>query len=439
MIGQLMLALAILITLHELGHFLAARMFGIKVEKFYLFFDAWGVKLFKFKKGDTEYGIGWLPLGGYVKIAGMIDESLDKEQMNKEPEDWEFRSKPAWQRLIVMLGGVLVNLVLGVFIYSMSLFYYGDKYMPVSAINDNGGIYAMTLGQEVGFENGDKIISLNGREIKKLNELMGAEALLGDKTVVKIIRDGQEMEIVYPENFSDLITSRQNEGFVEPRLKFIVQEVVAESPADKAGLQIGDKIVAVNDRPIEFFDELQEALKENKGQDVSLQVVREDKTEILSATIDTNATIGFRPGITGLEELQATDFYSFGKSLSEGTKRSFGTISANAVGLWHIVTGRIKAQNALQGPIAIAGHFGKVWNWQKFWFLTGLLSLILAFMNLLPIPALDGGHVVFLLIEMIIGKPVNDKILHGAQVAGMIILIALMVFVFGNDIFRLFK
>lgn len=442
MIGQVVLALAILITLHEWGHFAAARKFGIKVEKFYLFFDAWGFKLFKFKRGDTEYGMGWLPLGGYVKIAGMVDESLDKEQLKKEPEPWEFRSKPAWQRLIVMVGGVFVNLVLGLFIYSMVLFYYGDEYIPMNAINNNGGVYVSETGKDLGFETGDKILLVNGEPLKKIESFFSSAILLQDDIVVEIERNNQPLSLEMPSDMADILSSNQKVPPFAPRIASLVDSVVEGSLAEQIGLQKGDQLLALvaNEEvfPIQFFDELSVALEKHKNTEVLIEVLRDQKNHFFSLTIDSTAKLGFLLANT-FEGMTEKQHFSLPQSFIVGTSRSFGLLYANMVGLGSIITGKIKAKNALQGPVAIAGLFGKQWDWQRFWNLTAILSLILAFMNLLPIPALDGGHVVFLLIEMATGKPVNDKVLHVAQVVGMILLLSLMVFVIGNDIFRAFR
>lgn len=442
MIAQVISALAILITLHELGHFVAARMFGIKVEKFYLFFDAWGIKLFKFKKGDTEYGIGWLPLGGYVKIAGMIDESLDKDQLNKDPEPWEFRSKPAWQRLIVMVGGVFVNLVLGIFIYSMSLYYYGDSYLPMRVINDNGGVVVSDLGKNFGFQTGDKILLVNGEEFKKPESFFKSDILLADKVEVTVDRNGDIIQLIMPENMADKLSESKNIAPFYARIKVVVDSVLPETIAAKAGLLKGDLLVNILydtlSLPAAYQDELSVALNTLKNKKVAIEVLRNEQIIPIEVQLDSTGVLGFNIADT-YKDLREKTYFGFFQSFSEGTTRSFGLILANAKGIGQIVSGKIKATNALQGPVAIAGLFGKVWDWQRFWNLTAILSLILAFMNLLPIPALDGGHVVFLLIEMIIGKPVNEKIMHAAQLVGMILLLALMVFVIGNDIFRAFK
>ncbi len=437
MIGQLLLALAILISLHELGHFLAARMFGIKVEKFYLFFDAWGFKLFKFKKGDTEYGIGWLPLGGYVKIAGMVDESLDKEQMNQEPQPWEFRSKPAWQRMIVMVGGVFVNLVLGVFIYSLGLFYYGEKYLDQKTINDNGGIQATELGMKLGFQTGDQILLVNNENIKRPEAFL-EKAMLNDNVSVLIHRNFKDTTILLPSNTADLMTEgKKNMPFVA-RFKNIVENIEPGSVAEKAGLEKGDELLTINGSFAVYYDQLSSILEE-KPDSIQIGVLRNGQIQNLSIVkSDTSYKLGIQLADTYTDKLQIRE-YGFIESFSVGSVKSFSLLVANAEGLWRVVSGKIKAQNALQGPIAIAGIFGKVWDWQNFWNLTAVLSLVLAFMNLLPIPALDGGHLLFLTIEVIIGRPLSDKVLHIAQVIGMVLILALMVFVLGNDIFRLFK
>ncbi|MCK9481486.1 MAG: RIP metalloprotease RseP [Bacteroidia bacterium] len=443
MIGQLIAALAILVTLHELGHFLAARAFGIKVEKFYLFFDAWGIKLFKFKKGDTEYGIGWLPLGGYVKIAGMIDESLDTKQLKSEPQAWEFRAKPAWQRLIVMVAGVVVNLILGIFLFSMGIFGYGDEYLPMKAINENGGIAVSEMGRQFGFETGDKIISANGTQIKKIESLFASDIMLADKIEIEIERNGQVQTLTMPKDYMNTISANKNELPFFARYPLWVDSVLTESPAAKAGLQKGDKIkgfILDKDKTVQvqYQDELAPALNDFANKPIMVMIQRGSNDLSLPIMVDSTLKLGFLVQNVYADKVEKV-YYGLGESFVLGTTRSFGLIIANAKGLGQVITGKIKAQNALQGPVAIATYFGKVWDWQRFWNLTAILSLILAFMNLLPIPALDGGHVFFLLIEMIIGRPVNEKIMHAAQVAGMIILMALMVFVIGNDIFRLFK
>jgi regulator of sigma E protease len=437
MIGQLILALAILVTLHEMGHFLAARAFGIKVEKFYLFFDAWGVKLFSFKKGDTEYGIGWLPLGGYVKIAGMVDESLDKEQMNSEPQSWEFRSKPAWQRLIVMIGGVTVNFFLGILIFAGALFYYGEKFLPNDAVINGHGIMVEELGTYAGLQNGDKILTVNGKKLEKFNDIYSANIVLADRIDMTIRRNGIDTAITLPSDFIKRFTDNKGKGFVSLRFSPVVGQVEPKSGADKAGMQKMDRITAINGQPILYFDELAASLSDLKGEAVAVTVLREGTPVNLSIKLDTAGKMGFRP----TDELDyvgeyKTIEYGFFESFPKGFNKGVNAIVTQVSAFGQMFSGKIDPTKSLMGPIQLAKVFGDQWIWEKFWALTGLLSLVLAFMNLLPIPALDGGHVVFLLVEMIIRRPLSEKFMYVMQLIGMIILIGLMVFIFGNDLFQ---
>lgn len=433
MAGQMILALSILITLHELGHYVAARAFGIRVEKFFLFFDAWGVKLFSIKKGDTTYGIGWLPLGGYVKISGMIDESMDSEQLKKPVENYEFRSKPAWQRLIVMIGGVTVNLLLGMLIFGLSLFVYGDKYLPIKEAKY--GIVASDLAKEIGFLDGDMIQKINGKEIEKFDEVYSPNVFLDEMVVFSILRNGESKEIVLPNDFLKQITNQDKKAFLGYRFKFQVKEVQKGSLADKAGLIAGDIPIKVNGKDAEFFHDFQRLLFENKDKEIRLTVLRNNTETDLTATVSGEGTLGFFPA--ELDMNFETAKYGLGTSMVLGTKRAVQSLADNIRGLGKVVTGKVDPSKSLMGPLRLATVFGTNWDWQRFWNLTGLLSLILAFMNILPIPALDGGHAMFLTFEMILGRPLGDKFLQAAQVFGMVILIALMVFVFGNDIWNL--
>lgn len=433
MVGQVILALAILITLHELGHFAAARFFGIRVEKFYLFFDAWGLKLFSFKKGDTEYGIGWLPLGGYVKIAGMIDESLDKEQIKSPAQPWEFRSKPAWQRLIVMLGGVTVNAILGIFIISMMLFGYGDEYLPNK--NLKYGIHALPLGKKIGFQDGDKIISVNGKEIEKFKEALNPEVILNDKTIYIVDRNSERISIETPENFADLYTKLgKDSGFIAERLKFKLGKINANSPAKKADLREGDYIIKIDNKNIEFFNEFKESIKANSTQ--TFVLLRGKDTISKKISIGKEPILGFMPDLYEYEQIVKKEKYSFFGSFPEGFKRSRDLILTQLTAFGKMFKGQMDPRKSLAGPIQIGQLFGDTWNWERFWNLTAMISIVLAFMNLLPIPALDGGHVFFLLIEMIIRRPLPEKFMYVMQVIGMVILFALMIFIFGNDIFQ---
>ncbi len=431
MIGQLLLGLSILVVLHELGHFLAARAFGIKVEKFYLFFDAWGFKLFKFDYKGVEYGIGWLPLGGYVKIAGMIDESMDTEAMKQPAQPWEFRSKPAWQRLIVMLGGIFVNVILGIFIFWMLTLKYGDTFVPIK--NLAYGISPGIVGKELGLQNGDKIVAVNDKKIVKFDELISSKVLLGNSKIT-IDRNGTSEDIMVPPNILDKVSDYGIGEFVRPRVKFAIDSIEPGKNAEKAGLMPKDSIVAINNQPINFYDELQESLKVNKRKQINLTVVREGKRMDLPANISREGKIGFAPAVKPIET--ETVDYGFLAALPIGTAKAWGSLTDNAKGLGRVFTGDVSAKKAFQGPIGIAKMYGSSVDWEKFWSLTGLLSMALALMNLLPIPALDGGHATFLIVEMIKGKPLSDKFMEKAQMVGFFILIALMIFVWGNDILK---
>lgn len=441
MVGQLLLGLSILVILHELGHFLAARAFGIKVEKFYLFFDAWNFSLVKFNYKGVEYGIGWLPLGGYVKIAGMIDESMDTEQLAGEPQPWEFRSKPAWQRLIVMLGGIFVNIILGIFIFWMLTLRYGETFVPNS--NIKYGIVPGKIGQHIGLKAGDKITAVNGNPILHFEELISSKVLLGNSHLT-IVRNGQEMIITVPGDILNDISDYGIGEFVVPRTKFSVDSVVKGTNADHAGLVKGDSILGINTTPIQFMDELQPELSKYKNQKVNLQVKRNNALLQLPADVNKDGMLGFKNGDFGIkikpdEPITQTEKYGFVSALPIGASRAWGMFSDNAKGLTKVFKGEVKFNKAVSGPVAMARMFGSSVDWVKFWSLVGLLSMALALMNLLPIPALDGGHALFLIIEMIKGKPLSDKFLERAQLVGFVILISLMVFVFGNDITRLFK
>ncbi|MXV53278.1 RIP metalloprotease RseP [Pedobacter sp. HMF7647] len=435
MAGQLLLGLSILVILHELGHFLAARAFGIKVEKFYLFFDAWGVKLVSFKYKDCEYGIGWLPLGGYVKITGMIDESMDTEQLAGPPQPWEFRSKPAWQRLIVMLAGVFVNIVLGIFIFWMLTFKYGESYTP----NDKlvNGVAPGVIGKNIGLQNGDRITAVNGKKIVRFEELISSKVLLGNSTIT-IDRKGETKILDIPGNVLEQVSDYGIAEFVEPRVVMgRINEVAASSGAQKAGLQKGDSILSVNGKPVHFFDEYFPVIQSNKGKAVSLSVLRNNQVVQLNPQVSAEGTIGVV--IPKLEYPVEHAKYSFIESLPVGASKAWGSFTDNAKGLGKVLTGQVKANKAFTGPVGIAKMFGSEVDWIKFWSLVGLLSMALALMNLLPIPALDGGHAMFLLIEMIKGSPLSDKFMERAQIVGFCIIVALMVFVLGNDILKVFK
>jgi len=434
MAAQLITGISILVILHELGHFWAARAFGIKVEKFYLFFDAWGKKLFSKKIGNTEWGIGWLPLGGYVKIAGMIDESMDKEQMKLPAEPWEFRSKPAWQRLIVMVGGVVMNVLLGIFIFAMLTYTYGEKSLVNSSLKN--GIVASQLAKEVGFKNGDKLISVNGKEIKYFSDAINSDALLGDNTTYIVDRNGEQTSVKLPSDFTRKLADEGKENFISPRYSFSIEQVVPNNGAEKGGMLANDKIISVDTCSFQFFDEFQLILKQFAGTEKTFTVLRSNDTVSLKIQIDKDGKIGVG---TLTDELKYDSIqYGFFQSFPIGVKQAVDFIALQITSWKKIFNGDIAVNKALQGPIGIAKFYGGVWIWSKFWMLTGLISLALAFMNILPIPALDGGHVVLLIIEMIMGRPVSDKWMERIQTVGMIIVFSLIILIFGNDLWQLF-
>lgn len=453
MTAQLLLSLSILIVVHEWGHYITARMFNIKVEKFYLFFDflfpmanVLNFSLFKFKKGDTEFGVGWFPLGGYVKIAGMVDESMDKEQLKTAPQPWEFRAKPAWQRLIVMLGGIIVNVIVGVLIFIGLTWSLGDTYIPKDYVNSHGGIQALELGQQLGFKTGDQIIKLNGRDYEDWSDVAEPDFLLTQNSYYTVIRDGQEVKIPIPSNFIDNFNRKESaEKFIFYRVPAIVGQTIEvselpngitqESIASKVGLQPGDQFIEVQGTPIFYQDELNHILKTGHHDSIAFKINREGEILTFKESFTANK-IGFAAKNIDKSNLSYIE-YGFGESVSKGTSRAFGVIFTQLKAFRKIFSGDISFQKSLSGPIGMAQAFGIEWDWERFWKMTGLLSMVLAFMNLLPIPALDGGYVVFLLYEMISGREPSEKFFETALKIGMAILLLLMVFVFYNDIAKL--
>lgn len=434
MAAQLILGLSILVALHELGHYLAARAFGIRVEKFYLFFDAWGVKLFSFKRGDTEFGIGWLPFGGYVKIAGMIDESLDKDQMSGPPQPWEFRSKPAWQRLIVMIGGVAMNVILGIIIFSATLLAYKKEYLPNDEVKN--GIYVYKLGEEIGLQNGDKIVAINGKPFERFDDLLSSRVMFG--ATLTIDRNGQTVEVEVPDDFYRAVSEAGRWNFIGTgELIHEVKSVVPGENADKAGMLPGDRILAVEGNKITGALSLPDALSKAKSSDVTITVFRAGKEVDLVVPVSEKGTIGVSFETTSaINESYKMQPYTVASALRFGTSDAWEALISNVKGLKKIFAGEEKATDAVQGPIGIAQIYGGTWDWPWFWRITGLLSMVLAFMNILPIPALDGGHVIFLTIEAITRRKFSDSFMEKSQVVGMVILLALMVFAIGNDVWK---
>lgn len=432
--AQLILSLSILVILHELGHFIPAKLFKTRVEKFYLFFDPW-FSLFKFKKGDTEYGVGWLPLGGYVKISGMIDESMDKEQMKEEPKDWEFRSKPAWQRLIIMLGGVTVNVILGMAIYAMVLFVWGNEYLPNSSLKY--GIYADSTATEMGLKSGDKIISIGGKEVKKFSDIQ-MNILLEEKNTIQVNRNGAREEIkVSQETLAQII--KEKKPFIEPAYVTLVEQVMEGSNAEKAGLKKGDQVIRINGEKTPFFQDVVKTLGKHKEQEIKLTVLRDGAEMELNATVTKNGTLGF--GVQPITQQLAveTEKYGMFESIPAGVNKAYDSFDNYIKQMKLIFKPETEAYKSLGGFITIGSAFSTQWDWERFWNFTAFLSIILAIMNILPIPALDGGHVMFLVYEIITGRKPHDKVMEYAQVAGIIILLALMVLANGNDILRLFQ
>ena len=435
--AQLFLSLSILVIIHELGHFLFARLFKTRVEKFYLFFDPW-FSLFKRKVGETEYGIGWLPLGGYVKISGMIDESMDMEAMKAEPQPWEFRSKKTWQRLLIMVGGVLMNIILAFIIYIGIIYTWGSEYLP----NDNlkHGIMVSEVGEQVGFRNGDKIISVDGEKYEKFNDIIH-DILIDRKRNIQVLRNGVPTEITLDdEDLSLMLNSR---GIFEPRMIFSISigKLMKDSPAEHAGLMKGDSLISVDGKTFGFYDEFTTYLSSNKNNSVNIQVKRNNLDMSLLTQVDSLGKIGFYPQLTEktLGYLEYTTVkYNFWGAIPAGITQGINMLKSYLKQLKLIFNPDTGAYKSLGGFLAIGNIFPGVWDWHSFWTMTALLSVMLGVMNLLPIPVLDGGHVMFLLFEMITGRKPGDKFLEYAQITGMILLFALLIYANGNDIFRIF-
>jgi regulator of sigma E protease len=435
--GQLILSLSILVILHELGHFIPAKIFGCRVEKFYLFFDPW-FSVVKKKIGDTVYGIGWLPLGGYVKISGMVDESMDKEQLKKPAEPWEFRSKPAWQRLIIMLGGVTVNVLLAFFIYAMILYTWGETKLPTQ--NLTHGVWVVdSVVNEIGLKSGDKILAVNDKPVPYFEDLSAA-LLLGETMTVE--RDGEKKELVIPVNFIEKIVEKGKRSvLLMPRVPAIIGEIKPGSPAEKNGLIVKDQIVGIDSVDIQFFDQVKALIQHRAGDTVSLKIKRDSKILSVSTMVSDDTTIGFFVAIPTMDEMDhqglyqfETKKYGFFASFPAGVSKSVDKLGFYVSQFKKILNPSTGAYKGLGGFKSMGSIFPKYeWNWEAFWNITAFFSIVLAFMNLLPIPALDGGHVVFTLIEMITGKKPNEKFLEYAQIVGMVILFGLMIYANAND------
>ncbi len=431
---QLILSLSILVIIHEFGHFLFARLFKTRVEKFYLFFNPW-FSLFKKKIGETEYGIGWIPLGGYVKISGMIDESLDKEQLKHPPQPYEFRSKKTWQRLFIILGGILFNILFAFLIYSIILFYWGEKYLPAKEVKY--GIVTDSLGQSIGLQNGDIIVSLDNKTVDDFKKITH-DILLDDVKTIQVLRKDTMITINIPENIkANLI---KNPFFIDVRIPFIIEDFSENSIAQKAGLQKGDRLLSINQEPAMFFDQVRLLLTKYKNKNVNIQFLRGNDTMTVNVTIPAEAKLGVVV-LSDLEKLFNLKeiHYSFFESFPAGVSKTFSVLNSYVKQFKLLFSPETKAYESLGGFITIGKIFPSTWDWLSFWSMTGFLSIILAFMNFLPIPALDGGHVLFLLYEIITRRKPSEKFLEYAQMVGMAILFALLIYANANDIIKLFK
>lgn len=435
---QLILSLSVLVIIHEFGHFAAAKIFKTKVEKFYLFFNPW-FSLFKFKYGETEYGIGWLPLGGYVKIAGMIDESMDKEQLEKPAEPWEFRSKPAWQRLIIMLGGVFMNVILAITIYIVMMASYGEEYLPNSAVKY--GIQVDSIGQVLGLQNGDKILNLDGHEVDDFMKIP-AYLILEEVSNIQIDRNGQIIDIPVSASFIGDVIAGGKPGFILPRMPIRIAGFAKDSKAKIAGIEKGDWIQGINGKEVKFFDQFpifRDSIKANAGNEVLVQVQRDNRVIDFKVDVPEKAMIGISTaGDLNLDfNLKSRD-YSILEAIPAGFNKAISTIDNYLKQLKILFNPEMKAYKSVGGFGTIANIFPATWDWIKFWSLTAFLSIMLAVLNILPIPALDGGHVMFLLYEIITRRAPSDKFLEYAQMVGMFLLLGLLVFANGNDIYKFF-
>ncbi|NDW09459.1 RIP metalloprotease RseP [Dysgonomonas sp. 520] len=433
---QLILSLSILVIIHEFGHFLFARLFKIKVEKFYLFFDA-GFHLFKYKpkNSDTEYGIGWLPLGGYVKISGMIDESMDKEQMAQPPQPYEFRSKPAWQRLLVMVGGVLFNVILAVFIYSMITFAWGDNYVAFKDLKR--GMSFSDVAKDAGFQDGDRIISADGQELKMYDDrtlFLNTYMQFAEARQIVVDRNGEQITLTMAEDFADKLIASKKVAF-QPIVPAVIDSVVPKSNAFMCGLIKGDSIISINGKEVKSFSEMTTLLSENKSNRVDMRFYRDGTRYKTSAQIDSLGKLGFTVQVVDPGALRH-DKYGFFASFPAGLTLAKETLQGYIAQFRFVFTS--EGVKSLGGFGAIGSLFSATWDWQAFWFMTAFLSIILAVMNILPIPALDGGHVMFLLYEVITRRKPNEKFMEYAQYAGMILLFALLIYANGNDVYRFF-
>jgi regulator of sigma E protease len=433
---QLILSLSILVTLHELGHYSTAKWFKCRVEKFYLFFDPW-FSIWKKKIGETVYGIGWVPFGGYVKISGMVDESMDKEQLKQPAKSYEFRSKPAWQRLIIMVAGVIMNVLLALLLFIMITYKWGEDYLPPQ--NLKYGLYADSLAREIGLQNGDNILAIDNKPVKNYITI-AADILTTEAKTLQVQRDGKTINVAVPESFISALTHTRLTKFVDVRYPIIVDTILeSDTHFTKGSLQKGDKIIGLNNQYVQYYQQFDSLKKLNANKVVAINVLRGNDTVTVNAKLNDKSQVGFWQVFP--DKLFGTTHksYSFAESIPLGIHKCFSTLGKYVTGLQQIISGKVKASESVGSVISIGNAFSPVWDWQSFWTLTAIFSIVLAFMNILPIPALDGGHALFCIYEIITGRKPTDKFMEYAQMVGMILLLGLMAYALGLDIFRLFK
>lgn len=434
--GQFILSFSILVILHELGHYLPAKFFKCRVEKFYLFFNPW-FSLWKKKIGETEYGLGWIPFGGYVKIAGMIDESMDKEQLNLPAQPWEFRSKPAWQRLIIMVGGVVVNVILAIVIFIGITWVWGEEQLPVK--NLKYGVHVDSLAKTIGLQDGDNVVGIDGQPIENFGTLE-SEMVLKEAKKIQVTRNGSQIDLAIPENFSKTIVKQKKfAGMIIPRYPVIIDSVGKSATITNGELRKGDTLIAINNLPCPYYNDFDAIKKRYSDSLVTLSLIRGADTIQVKALINDKGSIGFF-AVSPYSILGTiTTEYTLLQSIPIGFAHCWETLDKYVAGIKQIFTGKVNASDSLGSVISIGNTFPGVWDWERFWTLTGIFSIVLAFMNILPIPALDGGHALFTIYEMISGRKPGDKFMEYAQMAGMILLLGLMAYALGLDFWRLLK
>jgi len=441
---QLLAALSLLILLHEFGHFFFARLFKTRVEKFYLFFDfffpfskVFNFALWKKKVGDTEYGLGWFPLGGYVKISGMVDESMDKEQMALPPQPWEYRSKKAWQRLFIMLGGIIMNVLVAAFIYMIIFSIWGEDYLPTQ--NAKYGIMVDSTAESIGLRNGDMITAVGGKPVARFNKIV-AEIIFSEAGTIDVKRDGETKTIMVPAGTINKIIKSQKNSFIEPRMPLVIAAVSKHTAADSMGLKANDSVIAINNQPVRFFDEFQKIRNANVGMPISVTVIRNHSLVQLHGNVPQNKLLGIeRKGPEDFFKYDRIKYYPL-EAVAKGFTYTFDQFGNYWRQFKMIFTSKeIKASESLGGIVSFGKLFNPVFSWYDFLTLTAFISVILAFMNLLPIPGLDGGYVIFLIFELISGRKVSEKVMERATTVGLVLLLGLMLYANGLDVFRMFK